>query len=58
MHKQSRCRSLKKYSADIYEEVLGRLDFPSYHNFENIDDVYSNFIQKIMRVINLVAHIK
>ena len=57
-HKQIRCRSLKNYSADIYEEALGRLDFPNYHNFENINDVYSNFTQKVMGVIDLVAPIK
>ena len=56
--KQSRCCSLKNYSADIYEEALGRVDFPNYHNFENINDAYSNFIQKVMGVIDLVAPIK
>ena len=58
MHKQIRYRSLKNYSADIYEEALGRVDFPNYHNFENINDAYSNFIQKVMGAIDLVARIK
>ena len=57
-HKEIRCRSLKNYSADIYEEALGRVDFPNYNNFENINDAYSNFIQKVMGVIDLVAPIK
>ena len=57
-HNQIRCRSLKNYSADIYEEALGRIDFPNYHNFENINDAYSNFIQKVMGVMDLVAPIK
>ena len=57
-HKKVRYRSLKKYSADIYEEALGRVDFPNYHNFENSNDAYSNFIQKVMGVIDLVAPIK
>ena len=48
------CRSLKKnYSSHIYEE-----DFPNYQNFENINDAYSNSIQEVMVVINLVAPIK
>ena len=47
-HKQIKCRSLKNYSADIYEEDLDRLDFPNHHNFENVNDAYSNFIQKVM----------
>ena len=57
-HKQIRCRSLKNYSADIYEEALGKVDFLSYHNFENINDTYSNFIQKVIGFIDLVAPIK
>ena len=58
MHKPIRCRSLKNYSAVIYEETLGKVDFPNHHNFDNIDDAYSNFIQKVMGVIDLVAPIK
>ena len=57
-HKQIRCCSLKICSADISEKSLGRLDFPNYHNFENINNAYSNFIQKVMGVIDLVAPIK
>ena len=52
-HKQIRCRSLINYSADVYEEGLGRFDFPNYHNFRNINDPYSNFIQKVMEDIDL-----
>ena len=57
-HKQIRCRSLKNYSAVIYEEALGKIDFPNYHNFDNIDDACSNFTQKVMGVIDQVAPIK
>ena len=57
-HKQIRYRSLKNYSADIFEEALARVDFPNYRNFENINDAYSNFIQTLMRVIDLVAPIQ
>ena len=58
VHKQIRCCSLKNYSAVIYEEAPGKVDFPYYHNFDNIDDTYSNFIQKVMGVTDLVAPIK
>ena len=58
MDKQIRCCSLKNYSADIYEEAPGRVNFTNYHNFENINDAYSNSIQKVMGVIDLVAPIK
>ena len=57
MHKQIRFRLLK-HLADIYEEALGRLDFPNYHNFENINDPYSNFIKNVLWVIDLAAPIK
>ena len=57
-HKQIRCRSLKHYSADIYDETLGRLDFPNCRTVENINDAYSKFIQKVMGVIDIVAPIK
>ena len=57
-YKQIRYCSLKNYLADIYEEALVRLDFPNYRNFENINDAYSNFTQKVMGVIDLVEPIK
>ena len=37
---------------------MGRADFPNYHNFENVNDTYSNFIQKVMGVTDLVAPVK
>ena len=55
-HKEIRHRSLKNYSADIYEEVLGKLDFQNYHYFENINDTYSNFIQKLMGVSDSINY--
>ena len=57
-HKKIRCLLLKNYSADIYEEALGRADFPNYNNFENINGAYSKFIQKVIGVIDQVALIK
>ena len=47
-HKEIRCCSLKNYSADIFEEALGRVDFPNFNNLEKINDAYSNFNQKVM----------
>ena len=31
---------------------------PNYRNFENINNAYSNFIQKVMGVIYLIAPVK
>ena len=47
-----------KITQVTFEEALGRVDFPNYHNFENINDTYSNFIQKVMGVTDLIAPIK
>ena len=56
-YKKIRCCLLKNYSADINEQAMGRLEFSNYHNFENINDTYSNYTQ-VMGVIDLVASIK
>ena len=53
---QNKCCSLKTYSADIYKKAPGRLDFPNCYKFQNINDAYSNFIQKFMEVINLSSN--
>ena len=37
---------------------MDRIDFPNCHNFRNNNDAYSNFIQKVMGVIDLVARTK
>ena len=37
---------------------MGRVDFPNYHNFENINDAYSNFTQNVMGFIDPIAPIK
>ena len=39
--------SLKIYSIVAYEEALKKVKFPNYENFININEAYSNFIQKL-----------
>ena len=56
--KQIKCCSIKNYSAFIYEEALGGLDFPNYKYLKKINDAHSNFIQKVIAFIDLVAPIK
>ena len=34
------------------------VNLPNYKKFDNVYDVYSNFIQKVMKVIEKVAPIK
>ena len=56
--KQIKLSSFKNYTVDGYEKALTEINFPEYKNFDNVNDAYSNFIQKLMEVINKVAPIK
>ena len=57
-HKQISFRSLKNYSAVTYEEALKKVEFPNYASFINVNEAYSNFIQKLTSVIYKVAPCK
>ena len=57
-HKQIKSRSFKNYTTDGYEKALVEVNFPEYKNFDNVNDAYSNFIQKLMKVIDKVAPVK
>ena len=54
-HKQISFRALKNYPAVTYEEALKKVKFPNYENFININEAYSNFIQKLTSVIDEIA---
>ena len=56
--KQIKFRCFKYYTIDGYEKVLVEINFPEYKNFGNVNDAYSNFIQKLMKVINKVGPVK
>ena len=53
-HKQIKFRSFKNYTFDGYEKALAEINFC----FGNVNDAYSNFIQKLMEVIDNVAPVK
>ena len=57
-HKQITFRSFKNYTIDGYEKAQIKINFPEYKKFDNVNDAYSNFIQKLMEVINKVAPVK
>ena len=54
-HKEITFRSFKSYTIDGYEKALVDINFPEYKKFDNVNDAYSNFIQKLMEVIDKVA---
>ena len=58
IHKQIKFRSLKYYTVDLFEQEPSKLNFPSYQNYNVINEAYNDFIQKIMGVIDKVAPIK
>ena len=41
-----------------YEKVLGEAKLPNYENFADLNDFYSLFIQKLMKVIDKAAAVK
>ena len=50
-HKQIQFRSFKHYTVDLFEQELSKL------NYNEINQAYNDFIQKIMNVIDRVAPI-
>ena len=43
---------------DLFQQELSKLNFPIYQNFNDINEAYNNFIQKIMNVIDKIAPLK
>ena len=57
-HEQIKFRFFKNYTIDGYKKALVEINFPVYKNFDNVNDAYSNFIQKLMEVIGKVTPVK
>ena len=57
-HKQITFCSLKNYAAEAYKEVLGKVCFPDYENFSDMNKAYENFIQKLMGITDELAPFK
>ena len=57
-HKEIIFCSSRNYTVDGYEKVLGEVKFPNYEDFDNQNDTYSNFIQKLMEVIEKITPAK
>ena len=54
MHNRIKFRSLENYTASTYKNAL----LPNYEYLEDINRAYSDFFQKLMRVIDNVAPCK
>ena len=57
-HKKIKCRSFKDFTVDIYLDALKSCNFPNYENFQNIDEAYSDFLNKFMNIINTLAPLR
>ena len=58
VHKKIKFRSFKNYAVDAYKNALKKINFPSYEYFEDVNREYSDFFQKLMTVIDNIAHCK
>ena len=57
-HKQISFRYFKNYSVDEYKKALGKVTFPNYERYHNINKAYNNFFQKLIEVVNNIAPFK
>ena len=58
IYKQITFCSLKSDTAEAYKGALGKVYFPNYENFSDVNKAYENFIQKLMSVIDKLAPFK
>ena len=54
-HNYVKFRSFKNYSLEDYENSLRAVNFSNYEDFECLDTAYSDFINKLMEVVNTSA---
>ena len=48
-------RSLKDYTVNVFVEKLQKVDFSNYEYFSCIDEAYTDFLHKLMKVVNEIA---
>ena len=58
VHKHITFRSFKKYTVDAYKDALKKVNFPNYELFNDVNEAYSNFFQKIRIVVDSIVPFK
>ena len=48
VHKHITFCSFKKYTLDDYKDALKKVNFPSYKLFNDVNEAYSHFFQKMV----------
>ena len=51
-------RSLKNYTKEILLEKLSTIQFPDFSTFTDVDEAYTNLLDKVMKVIDEIAPYK
>ena len=57
-HKQTSFTSCENHSVDEYEKTLGKITFPNYEKYHNINKAYNDFFQKLIEVVKNIAPLK
>ena len=57
-NKTIKIRYLKNYSGEKLIQSLSNCDFPNYTNFDDINEAYSDFVERTSDVINKIAPMK
>ena len=57
-HNSIKIRSMKNYSAELFLEELSKVTFPDYSTFQCVNNAYSDFVDKLMSVIDKIAPLK
>ena len=47
-HKQIQFRLLKHYTVNLFEQELSIVNFPNDQNYNEINEAYNDFIQKVI----------
>ena len=49
---------MKKYTKELFLQKLNEIEFPDYSIFQCVNEAYSDFITKLMGVIDNIAPVK
>ena len=55
MHNNVFLRSLKHYTVNVFVKKLQKVNFSNYERFSCIDAAYTDFLNKLMKVVNEIA---
>ena len=57
-HNTVKIRSLKHYTKDLFLENLRNINFPNYQNYDDVNEAYTDFVNKIIVEIDKIAPLK